>query len=351
MPFEPDFNSLYEDLVRPALEDAGYVCNRADSVLDQQNVMRDVIQGLGTADLVVAELTGLNPNVLYEVGLAHGLRVPTVLLSQSIDDVPFDLRSYRIQTYSTRFDEAHRLKDSLRDIAEQHRRGALNFGSPVTDFLVPGSGETRNGYADQPSANADPPGEDDLPGVLDQLTALEEAGEILEQVGARIGQATEDVGDDMRRHTDRIEELQKQPGPGALAGMQRLASTAASDLTRYATRLEEELPIMERGVNALVDNGLAFLNTLDPASEEERRELRETRESLAELLAASQGALEGVRELRDSLSEITGVSRELDRAARRVANDLGRIASLLEQTESYSEQAVSLVDDRLSPGT
>src|SRR3712207_7145003 len=46
----------------------------------------------------------LNPNVFYELGLCHGLRVPTVLLAQSMGEVPFDLRSYRVQIYETRFD-------------------------------------------------------------------------------------------------------------------------------------------------------------------------------------------------------------------------------------------------------
>src|SRR5207248_8991106 len=103
MPFDAEFNTIYEELIAPALEEAGYLVQRADSFLDQQNILMDVVRGIDQATLVVAELTSLNPNVLYELGVAHGLKKPTVLLAQDIAEVPFDLRSYRIISYSTRF--------------------------------------------------------------------------------------------------------------------------------------------------------------------------------------------------------------------------------------------------------
>lgn len=110
MPFPSEFTAIYEQLVKLALEEVGYDVTRADSFLDQQNILRDIVRGIGTADLIVADLTTLNPNVLYELGLCHGLRIPTILLAQSMDEVPFDLRGYRIQIYSTHFDEVTETK-------------------------------------------------------------------------------------------------------------------------------------------------------------------------------------------------------------------------------------------------
>ncbi|MFW9881598.1 MAG: hypothetical protein ACFFG0_51690, partial [Candidatus Thorarchaeota archaeon] len=135
MPFDAEFKSIYEDLIKPALEEVGYNVTRADSFIDQQNILHNIIRGIGNGDLIVADLTSLNANVLYELGLSHGLKIPTVILVQSLDEIPFDLRSYRILIYSTRFDKVHELKDSLKEIGEKHKKGELNFGSPVTDFL------------------------------------------------------------------------------------------------------------------------------------------------------------------------------------------------------------------------
>jgi cytochrome P450 len=51
------------------------------------------------ARTVLADLTGLNPNVMYEVGLAHALGIPSFLISNSLDDLPFDLRALRVLEY------------------------------------------------------------------------------------------------------------------------------------------------------------------------------------------------------------------------------------------------------------
>jgi hypothetical protein len=67
---------------------------RADD-LSGINVIQDIWHSISIAQIVIADLTGMNPNVYYELGLAHALRKKTVLLSQNFDDIPFDLRPYR----------------------------------------------------------------------------------------------------------------------------------------------------------------------------------------------------------------------------------------------------------------
>ncbi len=108
---------------------------RADSRLDQRNILKDIVLGIASADLVVADLTSLNPNVFYELGLAHALGIPTVLVTQNLDEIPFDLRAYRANEYSTHFTEAPRLQQLLRELGLAHSEGSISFGSPVTDHL------------------------------------------------------------------------------------------------------------------------------------------------------------------------------------------------------------------------
>ena len=62
MPFDAEFTPIYEQLIKPALEEVGYEVLRADSFFNQQNILRDIIRGMFNADLVVAELTTLNAN-------------------------------------------------------------------------------------------------------------------------------------------------------------------------------------------------------------------------------------------------------------------------------------------------
>jgi len=61
--------------------------------------MDQVWAGIRRAKVLVAELTTRNPNVFYELGLAHALRKPVVLVSSNQDDVPFDLQHIRVIYY------------------------------------------------------------------------------------------------------------------------------------------------------------------------------------------------------------------------------------------------------------
>jgi nucleoside 2-deoxyribosyltransferase len=62
--------------------------------------MRDIWKQINQAKVVIADLTFKNPNVFYELGLAHAIGKPVVLIAQTIDDIPFDLRSVRIVIYT-----------------------------------------------------------------------------------------------------------------------------------------------------------------------------------------------------------------------------------------------------------
>ncbi len=75
-----DFNRVYEDYIRPALESAGLEAFRADTETRAGDIRTDMFQELLLADLVVADLTLDNPNVWYELGVRHALRARGVVL-------------------------------------------------------------------------------------------------------------------------------------------------------------------------------------------------------------------------------------------------------------------------------
>ncbi|HZF14037.1 MAG TPA: hypothetical protein VFE33_35025 [Thermoanaerobaculia bacterium] len=97
MPFETIWSDVYEE-IRNAVGCEGLLCLRADELYGR-NVMADLWSGIYFADVVVADLTGRNANVLYEVGIAHALAKPVILLAQSDADIPFDLRTRRVVIY------------------------------------------------------------------------------------------------------------------------------------------------------------------------------------------------------------------------------------------------------------
>jgi hypothetical protein len=99
MPFKEPFNSYYPAIYRPALEDAGFDVTRADDLFTPQPVMLDIQNSILNAEVILCDMSDRNPNVFYELGLAHAIGKPVVLISRKKDDIPFDLRHIRVILY------------------------------------------------------------------------------------------------------------------------------------------------------------------------------------------------------------------------------------------------------------
>ncbi|MDE4276608.1 hypothetical protein PXK58_20035 [Phaeobacter gallaeciensis] len=98
MPFDGSFNLVYQD-VKTVLESKQYECKRADDMWEHDHIMSDIIELICTSSVVVCDLSTKNPNVFYEAGIAHTLGKQVILITQSSDDVPFDLRPIRFLHY------------------------------------------------------------------------------------------------------------------------------------------------------------------------------------------------------------------------------------------------------------
>lgn len=99
MPFSQQFNELYEDSIMPSVEKNGLNCIRADDIYDIRPIMSDIWTSICKAKVIISDLTNKNPNVFYETGLAHTLGKDVILLTQKMEDVPFDLKHLRVIKY------------------------------------------------------------------------------------------------------------------------------------------------------------------------------------------------------------------------------------------------------------
>ncbi len=102
MPFGDWFDIYYKDIYIAAIKDAGYEPVRGDELFSTGSVVEQIWEQVVKADVLLADLTGKNANVFYELGLAHAARKPVVFTAASVDDVPFDLRHLRVITYDVR---------------------------------------------------------------------------------------------------------------------------------------------------------------------------------------------------------------------------------------------------------
>lgn len=99
MPFADDFTPIYTDHLKSTIEKLGYSIKRGDDFFSKHSIMTDVWSAIASAKLIIADCTGRNPNVFYELGMAHTLDKPVILIAQDMKDIPFDIRHLRVILY------------------------------------------------------------------------------------------------------------------------------------------------------------------------------------------------------------------------------------------------------------
>ena len=101
MPFDPHFDDVYSG-VRNTLQspELNLICRRADDIR-APNILETILKNIAQSEYVLADLTGSNPNVFYELGIAHCVKNAdkVIILAQNMDFVPFDLRHLRCIIY------------------------------------------------------------------------------------------------------------------------------------------------------------------------------------------------------------------------------------------------------------
>lgn len=99
MPFKSPFDVYYESIFKPAIRATELEPIRADDLFRPSVIVSDLWDMIQRAKVLLAELTTKNPNVFYELGLAHAIGKPVILVSETMDDVPFDLQQLRVILY------------------------------------------------------------------------------------------------------------------------------------------------------------------------------------------------------------------------------------------------------------
>jgi hypothetical protein len=100
MPFAAPLGEYYGHVYEPAIKKAGLIPIRADNdIFGTGKIIDQIWNGISSAKVLIAELTQRNPNVYYELGIAHALKKPVVLVCSNEEDVPFDLKHIRVIYY------------------------------------------------------------------------------------------------------------------------------------------------------------------------------------------------------------------------------------------------------------
>lgn len=100
MPFDNSFNDTYQLGIKAASTKVGIVTERLDEQIFVEGMIDRIYRQIEIADIVIADMTGKNPNVFYEVGFAHAKEKICILITDRADDIPFDLKNRQHIVYN-----------------------------------------------------------------------------------------------------------------------------------------------------------------------------------------------------------------------------------------------------------
>lgn len=94
MPFSKEFDNFYQYGIKQSCEELNVYCERVDEQIFHESILDRIFNQISKADILIADMSGRNANVFYEVGYAHGIGKKVILLTQSESDIPFDFRHF-----------------------------------------------------------------------------------------------------------------------------------------------------------------------------------------------------------------------------------------------------------------
>jgi hypothetical protein len=121
MPFDNSLDVHFHYGIKAPVNASGYLCERMDHISFTGDIMSQLKRKIETATLVIAEMSGANPNVYLEVGYAWGKDRPTLLLAKNSEELEFDVKGHRCIVYRDTMDLEEKLRKDLAELKRQKR--------------------------------------------------------------------------------------------------------------------------------------------------------------------------------------------------------------------------------------
>lgn len=118
----PFHDKYYEDynVIRDACQKSGFKTLRGDENYFKSDIFPEVLKLIVKSSLIIANINGRNSNVLYELGIAHALNKPVLLISKEPENLPIDIKSKRFLIYSNYSDLQEMIRKELFNIIDNH---------------------------------------------------------------------------------------------------------------------------------------------------------------------------------------------------------------------------------------
>ncbi|BAJ26635.1 MULTISPECIES: hypothetical protein [Kitasatospora] len=329
---------VFEEVIAPACAKFAIAALRADGIASPGDINEQICRHVINSDLVVADVSGGNPNVMYELGLRHLGGRPIIHIGED-GQLPFDIASVRIIRYQrTRTS----LAGTRRRIEDALAAGIQHGFELLTPARVLRAIQLDSNPAPDRSTDPPPEEDDDRPGLLDDFAAVEQGlAELTGQLGTLAG-AVETVGTLTARHNAEMLDLVQANAPASarFAAVARLADALIAPATEMHTTAQE----FSAGM-AVLDSGIrTALEIIETTAPEELDQ--DALEFLEQLVSLDEGVRAGFSELSTLITAVGRMhlmSRRLRGPAKAISGALQRLHAVVTRVNAWADRARGLL--------
>ncbi len=318
MPFQDQFFEVYE-MLKMQFSDTFEFSNAGDEG-NQQNILKDIIQPIYEADVIIADLSGLNPNVMYELGLAHTFNKKTIMITQDeLSKLPFDLKQYRAKDYSTHFRKFAELIDYLKVNLYGAIDDSVIYSNPVKDFLD--SAGVSELSLSSVKEIIDFPDDSDK-GFIDYLADIEANTNDLSISISDMTKDLQEMSEGINQSSQEIERVNRTGGSGTASFVRKETKKAAKYVEAFSIKLKSHNKKMSEQWDEIEKNTIGLLENQFSSKTENREGLVSFLKSLCEIKTISLNNLSSIEDLRTSMQSVVGLERSMNQAVRFADEDL-----------------------------
>lgn len=310
---------VLEEVIEPACSAFGVIAFRADEIDRTGEIPEQVFRHLRDAPIVIADLTGANPNVMYELGLRHTTGKLTIQLGER-DKLPFDIAAIRTIIFKR---SPAGLVEARKRLSQVLAAGLDMGGDPVTATRVWFEGASTTVAIDFDESQGT--GSDyEESGYLEKLADTEESFQSLVQAMATASSINEEITRIISDGTQKIEEIESKGGKisDKLALVNRIAVLLEDPVNRLqvtAGEYGQSVDRLEPGLRYILEQLVA-----DPAQLNDETQILQPVRTLVD---AAQGTINSALGFKSAVEKTASSTREMKRVAMRLALSLQAIAN------------------------
>lgn len=327
MPFSDEFFESYE-MIKQQFED-GFEFSHAGEEDNQQNILADIVPPIYNADIVLADLTGLNPNVMYELGIAHSLNKKTVVITRDdLGKLPFDLKQYRAKGYSVHYKQFFELITYLKKQFTGAIDGSVVFSNPVMDFLDKNQMDPTKLYSNKVTVAND---SEDEKGFVDFLAEIEEDSEEMTGNILTMSAEMQEMNSGMNKSTAEIKRVQQAGGSGTASHTRKQANKVATLIETFSIKLRSHNENNAILWNRIERNTLGLLENKYASADTNKSSLVKYLKSLHKLKLSVIFSADAFKGTREAFRGSIGLQRSLNQAIRFVIEDMDNYMTFCNQ--------------------